>query len=743
MDIFEQNQSKLSGLTRANNTLPQIVQQIQARACGTLTQHIDALFSSCDDFYFKLAEKAPSNNEQNMYFESMREIRLKKESVQARFTQHLIEKFMRLAQSDQDSATQRGSLEDLSLVQTEELEKSVAITSMVSKARIDCQEQLYHVNRRFDFVLHKLTVNEQNNPLDPAQIGDAFARACNILELEVKARIVLFKQFELLVLSKLPKLLDNANQQFVDAGVLPKVEHQIQRHQQSNVSDATPVPAPSTSAKDQAQTFQHKFNELSQLLNSVRDIAAAGQLGFPLFSSEGSGPEIPQRELNGILSELQSKHSVRLSGTTLLEPQIDVRTLLHEVLRQRKTSGKSTRVSKSDEDVINLVAMFFDFVLDDKQLPIHVQALVSRLQIPVLKVALKDRTFFSKAGHPVRKLINEIVAAGIGMLESETESRNALFKKMSAIVHDIHDNYSQEDGVFERTLKELQDYRQQEESKAARIEKRTSETAEASAKTQHTKEMIKEMVLERLCDIKAPLVVQSFLIEDWQQVLFLARVKHGNESSEWLEVVQTMDDLIWTSLEHQDEKSQIRLKRIIPDLQQRLRRWLGSAKPSAEAIDDALAPVLALQQEILQNKHETVDRDALNKQQQSVLKPDEEYEKPWKEMTAVERQQVQYQALTYDFIKKAEELPLGTWVMFTKTADGSSLRCKLAAKIETNDHFIFVNRLGFKVMEKKRKEFALNLQQGKAKTLESNNFFDRMMHQVTDRLQSATAVPNT
>jgi hypothetical protein len=133
----------------------------------------------------------------------------------------------------------------------------------------------------------------------------------------------------------------------------------------------------------------------------------------------------------------------------------------------------------------------------------------------------------------------------------------------------------------------------------------------------------------------------------------------------------------------------------------------------------------------------------LNSQQQKVLKPDEAYEKPWKEMTAVERQQVQYQALTYDYIKKAEDLPLGIWVLFTKTADGSSLRCKLAAKIDTNDHYIFVNRLGFKVMEKKRKEFALNLQQGKAKLLDSNNFFDRMMHKVTDRLQTASVAPST
>jgi len=50
-------------------------------------------------------------------------------------------------------------------------------------------------------------------------------------------------------------------------------------------------------------------------------------------------------------------------------------------------------VGQADEDVINVVAMFFDLILDDRNLPIEIQALVSRLQLPILKVALKDRSF--------------------------------------------------------------------------------------------------------------------------------------------------------------------------------------------------------------------------------------------------------------------------------------------------------------------------------------------------------------
>lgn len=739
MDITKQPGSQVTtGLSnRASRPLPHVVSLLQGKIANELSDELQITFTTCDNLFFKLADRASSNNEQNMYFEAMREVRSQKNTIKSLFHAELTQVFNFITNNHpvriQDNA------DSLSLVQTDELEKHVAITSIVSKARVECQEELYHFNRRIDPLFPDFGIDENNSPLDPRQICEAFASACKPLELDIKALIILYKQFETIVIGKLPSLLSRANQQLIDAGAQAKIEHEIARNT-----------SPTSKPKERQETaiqptggqeFQHKFNELSQLLSSVRDIAMTGQLGFPLFVSDSTGPEIPQRELNGILSELQHENKEHLTGTGLLEPQIDIRTLLQQVVQQRKDVGKSTKVSKSDEDVINLVAMFFDFVLDDKQLPIHVQALISRLQIPVLKVSLKDRSFFNKAEHPVRKLINEIVAAGIGMLESETQSRNALFKKMTSIVHNIHDTYSEDEAVFERTLEELQEYRNKEENKAARIEKRTSETAEASAKTQHTKEMIKEMVLERLCDVQAPLQIQTFLIEDWQQVLFLAKIKFGTESSEWIEVIQVMDDLIWTALEHSDDKSRVRQQRIIPDLQSRLHRWLSTAKPSPQAIDSALEPIIKMQQQLLRADMVNMDRTTLNNQQQSALKPDQEFEKPWKEMTAVERQQVQYQALTYDFIKKVEELPLGTWVLFNKTADGSSLRCKLAAKIETNDHFVFVNRLGFKVMEKKRKEFALNMQQGKAKLLESTHFFDRMMHKVSDRLQTAAATP--
>ena len=84
-------------------------------------------------------------------------------------------------------------------------------------------------------------------------------------------------------------------------------------------------------------------------------------------------------------------------------------------------------MGRTDEDTVNLVGMLFDYILNDRNLAIPMKALIGRLQIPMLKVAILDKTFFSRTSHPARQLVERTVERRDRLERRRgTEARRAL-----------------------------------------------------------------------------------------------------------------------------------------------------------------------------------------------------------------------------------------------------------------------------------------------------------------------------
>src|SRR5690606_33631230 len=94
---------------------------------------------------------------------------------------------------------------------------------------------------------------------------------------------------------------------------------------------------------------------------------------------------------------------------------------------RRHATGKAQSLDRVDDDVISLVSMLFEFILDDEHLPTAVKALVARLQLPVLRVAIADKDFFSLSRHPARRLLNELARATVGWNDQDDLRRDQLY----------------------------------------------------------------------------------------------------------------------------------------------------------------------------------------------------------------------------------------------------------------------------------------------------------------------------
>ncbi len=723
----------VEGSANAWANLPALVRQIKDDALTILANNLEDLFSNCDDLFFDLSSRAASNSEQNLYFESMRELRFKKAGVISAFRQNFEQNFLTFvkvsnANGSRGNSSDPTSADSLTLVQNDTLEQEVAISSMVSKARINCQEALYHLATRLDYLIPKVSIDQDNNPLDPQQVCCSFAQACELFDISIKAKIIIFKQFDRLVASKLIKIYTSANELLINAGVLPKISRSVQKQADSTASADIAATTLEAAAQVAAATqqLQFDFSELSNLLASMRRLGLTQLPNYTAYSAN-PGPVMSSVELAALLTQQQHPHSDQPNET------IDLRQLVN-VLLTAGNPNMPRALQQPDEDVINLVAMFFDFVLDDRNLPITVQALISRLQIPILKVALRDKGFFSHANHPARKLINTIADASIGWDESEQPSKDKLHNKIAEIVQTISDQYADNEQVFMEKLTDLQQFVQQEEHRTSLVERRTSQAIEGQAKTQQAKTLVQQLLFSRLEKMELPPAISSFLIGQWQQLLVLIHLRHGEESPEWLEAMQLVDDLVWASCRHDDPRSLQRLSKIRPELLQRIAQGLSKIAITAEASQSAIRAIGEVLDQ-LQAKA-PVDFKTISAEQAIALgHTPGSGSKSWQEMTALERQQARYKALTYEFIKKADTMPIGTWLSYEDSRRGKILRCKLASKIEVSDTFVFVNRFGFKVMEKARKDFAYDMQQHRANVLDNGALFDRAMDNIVTNLR--------
>ncbi|HBS15373.1 MAG TPA: hypothetical protein DD977_10640, partial [Alcanivorax sp.] len=117
------------------------------------------------------------------------------------------------------------AVEDLALVKHEELETTVALDNLARRARKGHDEALRAFQHRLEYLFEsKVDVTERNNPLEPRNLAACFSACLERLSLDIRARLIVLKLFERVVMDEAGAMVDEANQVLADAGVLPDMK---------------------------------------------------------------------------------------------------------------------------------------------------------------------------------------------------------------------------------------------------------------------------------------------------------------------------------------------------------------------------------------------------------------------------------------------------------------------------------------------------------------------------------------
>ncbi len=704
--------------------LPVILLQVRDKATQQLRHGLQELFDNADDTLFEMADRARSDVEQNLFFEAMRDLRLKRKSIERGFLEHFFEAFVSLSQHDSAQAALPQALAfETDALPNDDLERSVAVDAMVSKVLSRDGFALDQLTARLSALLGK-ALDDEHNPLGPARLCECFLQAWRNLGVEIKVKLIILKLFDRYVLSSTDQLYAEANQLLIATGVLPDLK-----------------PAPTRRASDHAAAsayaesievgihsghtpvddgVQEVFAALQELLLHVR-----GSVSPTLEASAQTQP-ISTRDLMRLLSHLQ-----QYVPAPAAQDDFDLRNQLEQLLtRVSVKSGKSRVVGVADEDVINLIAMLFECILDDRNLPDSLKALIGRLQIPMLKVAVLDKSFFSRASHPARRLLNEIAAAAMGWGECDDHERDSLYLRIEQVVQRLLNDFVDDPAIFSELLADFLAFTSDERRRSELLEQRIRDAEEGRARTELARQRVEQALNQALLGKVLPQAVVVFVQEAWSKVLLLTCLKHGDASAQWQADVQTMEQLIWSVQRHDEPDAGLRLLALVPGLLKALRDGLRSSAFDPFATSEFFSELETLHVQLFERPGQTAEQPVdppvmVEVLQQIVLHTADE--------GLADLVSVRLPADDAGLLQ-VDQLRPGCWVEFQED-DENTLRCKLAAIIDSTGKYIFVDRTGMKVLERSRTGLALEFRRGAVRALDDTLLFDRALESVLGNLR--------
>jgi hypothetical protein len=213
--------------------------------------------------------------------------------------------------------------------------------------------------------------------------------------------------------------------------------------------------------------------------------------------------------------------------------------------------------------------MLFDQIFDDRKIPTAMKALIGRLQIPVLKVAILDKAFFSKKHHPAREFLDTLGEIALG-LNADFTTDAPLYQALDTVVQKLIDDFNDRIELFEELHQEVRRVVAEETQRAEEEAQRVASAIEQKEKLEVAKAVAQEEIRQRARIHTIPRAVLKFLVDHWVKLLLVAHAKHGAGSDAWKSALETMDLLIWSVTSKQDLEERRKLAARLPGLLKRL-----------------------------------------------------------------------------------------------------------------------------------------------------------------------------
>lgn len=732
-----------------------------------LSEGLDKAFSEIDDDLFKRSEIRQE------IFDGLRELRKRQPLVARLFLEQVEESFLDAVRSpsspvpnptrESGGSGQSGfSPTSLSLVEDAELEKTLAVSRMVSTAESAHSREIAALRARVAMMRGGQDPELAPIPLSPESVANAFSQALdNAPDLQIGERIVAYKHFERTVMALLGQVYHEINEILAGAGVLPDYKPQVRVHNPDGqagsdhpssssaygqpahpasqpgqtpqaLGQMAPVPhqgvyiSPGVPAHPQLPTPTQTTAEYTSLPASFPNLslsadeqAAWAELRQAIAQhrqpgSGGRGPTASVGDLSQAISALREIQSLlgELS-TSKASPQQVKAKLLEEL-------GHGTPAAKSlgaHEDAIDMVALVFEHILSDPDLPPPMQALLARLQVPFVKVAVQDPHLFAKRDHPARRLLDLLGEAGKGW-DPAVDRDNSLYDRVKQAVETVHDGFLEDPSVFIQQYAQLEQFLEDFSKRASLTQRRAEEVAQARERLEQAQDLATQEVVSRTNGKTIPDWARTMLLRHWASYMVLVLQRKGKDSEEFGAAKNFVDKVV-TAPESKDAASKRALEEKIPGLVKQMQgglRALGIPDADTQRMAEALKAYLQMHASPVPTAQVSLP----------PLPPAPSYARASSLRKGPKPSEASLEAVG--------KLKVNDWVELIDDK-GRRTRGKVSWISSFTRRVLLVTLAGTKLDERSQEDLARMLEADRLRLLESKPLFDRAMGSIVEHLR--------
>jgi hypothetical protein len=661
------------------------------------------------------------------------------------------------------------------------------LTEMANRAELRNSLPLYLLGQRFGVLAGRPALDAEHLPLGPPALCRMLRSAVDGLELVDEHRMMVVRIFERQVMPLYGSMIEAVNTYLAKNGVLPHLQYVPVRARPI----AAPEKGGETSSRSRAKAekdagiilglsgegptrptggtrvlYQHAAptlppgsdadgdagagapaeaaasrrsdDESAEVFGLMRQLLLARRQLLGKLTPDRTGgnreptQSVPTDQLLQALGLLQAKApaTVMVRGKPVERNIGHVKQDVLAQLRSALPGDTAPALGEEDSDTIDLIGMLFDSLMRDVRPNSPASLLLSKLQVPLLRVALQDKGFFTLQQHPARQMLNTIAETGSFWL-AEDDVDNSLVDKLTSVVDRTTRDFQGDISLFSTLLGDLSTHLQTQARKAEVAERRHVDAARGKEKLAMARDRASVAVEQLLKQQHLPRFTHTLLSQSWTDVMALTALRHGEDSGAWRHQLQLAEQLI--QIARAPASEQATLAERSGDLQQEVEQALSQVGYQG---DEATAIAQRLVQPQTGSESDAASRTELTLRLKARARLGEE----------VNEGQGKRAPLSADEQKHLDRLklvPFGTWFEFTTNQQGDKVRRRLSWYSTVTGHVLFVNHRGQKLGDFSLDSLARQMAQGQLRILDDlkGSMIDRAWNSVVSALRSFAGQP--